>query len=82
VSPIKRTRLPRLRDDETGQTLIEYAGMVLLISISVIVLLAALGMDIAETFDYLENSLGLGADNVVDTAEPGVDDQTAPDGVN
>ena len=82
MSPIiLKARLARLRTEEAGQTLIEYAGMVLLVSIAVIALLGAIGLDIAEGFDKLEDALGLGADNVVDTAEPGQDDQAAPTGV-
>ena len=75
-----RVQLARLKD-ESGQTLIEYALLAFLIAIVSIVLLAAIGLDLAETFDKIENSLGLGADNTVDTT-PGTDDATAPTGVN
>ncbi len=85
MSPINlRTRLARLarvarlRGEEAGQTLIEYGGMLLLISITVIVLLAALGLDLAETFNEVEDALGLGNDNTVDPAMTGQDDQTTP----
>jgi Flp pilus assembly pilin Flp len=61
--------------------MIEYAGMVLLVSISVILLLGALGLDVAEVFNKLEDSMGLGADNTVNTTEPGQDDQAPPTGV-
>jgi Flp pilus assembly pilin Flp len=71
----------RLRADESGQTMIEYGGVALLISVAVIVLLSAIGLDIAEGFDYLENTLGLGATNDIDSA-PGTDDTSAPAGVN
>ena len=73
-------RLTRLRSDEAGQTLIEYSGMALLVSIAVIVLLSAIGLDIAEWFDAVEDALGLGAGNTVDTS-PGTDDTSAPSGV-
>jgi Flp pilus assembly pilin Flp len=76
-----RTRLTRLGRDEAGQTLIEYAGVALLVSIAVIVILSALGLDLAEGFDYIENSLGLADPNTVPAA-PGVDDATTPAGVN
>jgi Flp pilus assembly pilin Flp len=76
-----RAELARLRKDEDGQTLIEYALLAFLIAIVSIVLLAAIGLDLAETFDKIENSLGLGADNTVDTT-PGTDDASAPSGVN
>ena len=72
-----RARLARLRDEVEGQTLIEYALLAFLIAIVAILLLAAIGLDLAETFDKVENSLGLGADNVVDTPV-GTDDQAAP----
>jgi Flp pilus assembly pilin Flp len=71
-----RAQMARLRDEE-GQTLIEYALLAFLIAIVAILLLAAIGLDLAETFDKVENSLGIGADNVVDTPV-GTDDQTAP----
>ena len=73
-------RLARLRSEEAGQTLIEYAGMVLLVSIAVILILSALGLDLAEWFDAIENTLGVGDGNTVDTT-PGTDDASAPSGV-
>ena len=76
-----RTRLTRLGREEAGQTLIEYAGVALLVSIAVIIILAALGLDLAEGFDYIENSLGLGDPNAVPAA-PGVSDTATPTGVN
>ena len=75
-----QARLARLRADEAGQTLIEYGGVALLISIAVIVLLTAIGLDIAEGFDYIEDTLGLGTTNTIDSA-PGTDDTSAPPGV-
>ena len=74
-----RARLARLRKDE-GQTLIEYALLAFLIAIVSILLLAAIGLDLAETFDEVENALGLGSTN--DVATPGTDDAAAPTGVN
>jgi Flp pilus assembly pilin Flp len=74
-----RTQLARLRKDEAGQTLIEYALLAFLIAIACIVFLSAIGLDLAETFDEVENALGVGGDNTVDTA-PGVSDTTAPVG--
>jgi Flp pilus assembly pilin Flp len=74
-------RLAQLRTDESGQTLIEYAGMTLLIAIVVVVLLSAIGLDIAEWFNGVEDALGVGSDNTVD-ATPGLDDVSAPSGVN
>jgi Flp pilus assembly pilin Flp len=73
-----RARIARLRKDE-GQTLIEYALLAFLIAIVSILLLAAIGLDLAETFDEVENALGLGNSNTITT--PGTDDQAAPTGV-
>jgi Flp pilus assembly pilin Flp len=75
-----RDQMARLRSDEEGQTLIEYALLAFLVAIVSIVLLAAIGLDLAETFDSVENALGLGDENTV--ATPGVDDASAPTGVN
>ena len=74
-----RTQMAPLRDEE-GQTLIEYALLAFLVAIVSIVLLSAIGLDLAETFDEIENALGLGNENTVDTT-PGTDDQDAPTGV-
>ena len=57
-----RARIARLRKDD-GQTLIEYALLAFLIAIVSILLLAAIGLDLAETFDEVENALGLGTTN-------------------
>ena len=82
MTPIELLRrVKRLRTEEAGQTMIEYAGLALLVSIAVIVLLTAIGLDIAEGFDVIENTLGIGATNTV-PADPGVDDATATTGVN
>ena len=81
ISTYLRVQLSRLRQDgESGQTLIEYALLAFLVAIVSIVLLAAIGLDLAETFDEIENALGLGSDNTVGTL--GTDDATAPTGVN
>ena len=73
-------RLERLRAED-GQTLIEYAGMALLISVVVIIMLSAIGLDIAEWFNAVEDKLGVGASNTVDST-PGTNDVTPPAGVN
>lgn len=75
-----RVQLARLREEDVGQTLIEYALLAFLIAIVSILLLAAIGLDLAETFDEVENALGLGAPNTITT--PGTDDTAAPVGVN
>ena len=71
-----RAQMARLRDEE-GQTLIEYALLAFLVAITSIILLSAIGLDLAETFDAVENSLGLGDDNTPDTT-PGTDDAATP----
>ena len=76
-----RAQWARLREDERGQTLIEYALLAFLIAIVSIVLLSAIGLDLAETFNKIEDSLGLGANNTVDTT-PGTNDAAPPAGVN
>jgi Flp pilus assembly pilin Flp len=55
-----RVQLARIRSEEEGQTLIEYALLASLIAIAAILLLAAIGVDLKETFDTVENALGLG----------------------
>jgi Flp pilus assembly pilin Flp len=75
-----RTQLARLRKDEAGQTLIEYALLAFLIAIVSILLLAAIGLDLAETFNEVEDALGLGAPNTPSAG--GTDDAVTPTGVN
>jgi Flp pilus assembly pilin Flp len=74
-----RDRLARLRKED-GQTLIEYALLAFLIAIVSILLLAAIGLDLAETFDQVENALGIGTPN--SPSAGGTDDASAPTGVN
>jgi len=75
-----RVQLSRLRKDEAGQTLIEYALLAFLIAIAAIIFLSAIGLDLAETFDEVENALGLNDPN--DLTPTGVDDAATADGVN
>jgi Flp pilus assembly pilin Flp len=74
-----RATLARIREED-GQTLIEYALLAFLVAIVSILLLAAIGLDLAETFDQVENALGIGAPN--DVTAPGTNDTAAPAGVN
>ncbi len=53
-------RLAARLNKEEGQTLIEYALLATLIAIAAIVLLTAVGIDLAETFNEVENALGIG----------------------
>jgi Flp pilus assembly pilin Flp len=75
-----RAQLARVTKDETGQTLIEYALLAFLIAIAAIIFLSAIGLDLAETFDEVENALGLGASN--DATAQGVSDAATASGVN
>jgi Flp pilus assembly pilin Flp len=73
-------RFTRRCSNEAGQTLLEYAPIALLVSIAAIVLLSALGIDLAEWFDAVENTLGVGGGDPVDTTRPGDDDVAALSG--
>jgi Flp pilus assembly pilin Flp len=67
-------QLYRLRSGESGQTLIEYALLASLITIACMLLLAAIGVDVKEVFDEIENAFGLGDPDPV--TPPGDDDTT------
>ncbi len=75
-----RAQLARVRSEENGQTLIEYALLAFLIAIAAIIFLSAIGLDLAETFDEVENALGLNDEN--DATAGGVSDAATADGVN
>jgi Flp pilus assembly pilin Flp len=75
-----RLLLARLRETD-GQTMVEYALLAFLLSVVSIIFLAAIGLDIAEWMDAVENALGLGASNTV-SATPGTDDAATAAGVN
>jgi Flp pilus assembly pilin Flp len=79
LSDFARKAWIRVRHEE-GQTLIEYALLAFLIAIAAIIFLSAIGLDLAETFDKVENSLGIGATN--DATAGGVSDVSAKTGVN
>ncbi len=70
-----RNCVQRMRSDERGQSMVEYALLAFLVAIAAIVILSAIGWDLQETFDKVENSLGLGAEDA--TFATG-DDDTAP----
>ena len=65
---------------ERGQGMVEYALIVFLISIGSLILLTAIGLDLQEVFDTVEDALGTGApdaenptgddDAEIDTNEP------------
>ena len=75
-----RTRLAGLRAEQDGQTLIEYALIAFLVALACIVFLSAVGLDLAETYDHVENALGIGGDNAVPVQPVGVSDTTVPVG--
>ena len=54
-----RSCIQRVKSDERGQTMIEYALIAFLIAIAAILLLSAIGFDLEETFDAVEEALGL-----------------------
>ena len=51
--PSERTIKPNRADQEKGQTLIEYALIILLVSIVVMVVLAALGVEVTNVFQEI-----------------------------
>jgi len=63
----------RLRNEE-GQTLIEYSLIAALIAVAAVLLMVAVGWDIQETFDQVEEQLGFGTN----TTAPAGDDDTEP----
>jgi pilus assembly protein Flp/PilA len=67
----------RLSDEERGQTLIEYALIATLVAIAAILILFAVGLDLNETFDSVENALGVGGNEAI-TSTPGGDDDLTP----
>ena len=79
ISDLARKAWIRVRHEE-GQTLIEYALIAFLIAIAAIIFLSAIGLDLAETFDKVEDSLGLGTEN--DATAEGISDAATASGVN
>ena len=69
-------RLRTALDSERGQGMVEYALILFLISIGAVLFLTAIGFDIQEVFDEVENALGID-DGEVPAAE-GDDDNPAP----
>lgn len=71
----------RLRCEQAGVTLVEYGLLAFLVSIVSIVFLAAVGLDLAEGFDYIEDWLGIAGQNSATTGG-GVSDAATKTGVN
>ena len=61
---------------ERGQGMVEYALIVFLISIGSLILLTAIGLDLQEVFDTVEDALGTGDP---DAENPTGDDDAEPD---
>lgn len=72
---LARQCFARVRDDR-GQTMIEYALIAFLIAVAAIIFLAAIGFDLEETFDFVENAIGTGNGEAPTT--PGDADVPAP----
>jgi Flp pilus assembly pilin Flp len=58
----------RLRNED-GQTLIEYSLIATLVAIGAILMLVAVGWDIQETFDQVEEALGFGTNGTAPTGD-------------
>ena len=61
---------------ERGQGMVEYALILFLISIGAVVLLTAIGFDVQEVFDEVEDALGIGPAEA--PTDEGDNDQAAP----
>ena len=68
----------RLRN-ELGQNLIEYAFLLFILSIALVVLLSVIGVDIKEMFDAVENETGDNAVNGDDGLSVPSDDNATVD---
>jgi Flp pilus assembly pilin Flp len=73
---LTRRLVTRIARAEDGQAMIEYALIGSLISVAAIIFLTAVGLDVQEVFDAIENALGLGgSDNdVAGPADPVVEE--------
>jgi Flp pilus assembly pilin Flp len=76
-----RALLARRGAEEAAQTMIEYALLAFLLAVTSIIFLSAIGLDISEWMDAVENALGLNDTNSATTAT-GVDDAGTAAGVN
>jgi Flp pilus assembly pilin Flp len=61
---------------ERGQGMVEYALILFLISIGAVLFLTAIGFDVQEVFDEVEDALGIGGPEA--PADEGDNDQAAP----
>jgi Flp pilus assembly pilin Flp len=69
-------RLRTALDSERGQGMVEYALILFLISIGAVLFLTAIGFDIQEVFDEVEDALGIGGGEA--PTDEGDNDQPAP----
>jgi Flp pilus assembly pilin Flp len=69
-------RIRTALDSERGQGMVEYALILFLISIGAVLFLTAIGFDVQEVFNEVEDALGL--DDPEAPAAEGDDDQAAP----
>jgi Flp pilus assembly pilin Flp len=68
-------------DSERGQGMVEYALILFLVSIGAVILLTAIGFDIQEVFNAVENAMGLGgADDPVPTGDNDASPSALPSG--
>ena len=63
-------------DSERGQGMVEYALILFLISIGAVLFLTAIGFDVQEVFDEVEDALGIGPAEA--PTDEGDNDQAAP----
>jgi Flp pilus assembly pilin Flp len=73
-------RAPQIRTvlgSERGQGMVEYALILFLISIGAVLFLTAIGVDVQEVFDEVENALGIGPD-IEAPGDEGDDDTPSP----
>jgi Flp pilus assembly pilin Flp len=61
---------------ERGQGMVEYALILFLISIGAVLFLTAIGFDVQEVFDEVEDALGIGPAEA--PTDEGDNDQAAP----
>jgi Flp pilus assembly pilin Flp len=64
--------------EERGQGLVEYALLLVLVSIAIVILLSVVGVDLKEMFDAVENLTG-DPDNGEDPVRPIGDDNATAD---
>jgi len=73
------TRGPQIRAylrNDRGQGMVEYALILFLISIGAVLFLTAIGFDVQEVFDEVEDALGIGPAEA--PTDEGDNDQAAP----